>query len=95
MDSKVIVAIAGALGLIFVIVMFRPVDVSGIPKELICSTDVDCVPEQDCHANSCINLNFKEYSDAFCTANCEPGTMDCGQGSCVCVNNRCDVILNE
>ena len=94
MDSKVIAAIAGAIGLIFVIIMFRPVDVSNIPKELVCASDADCVPEKECHAASCINSDFKEGIDMFCTLECAPGTMDCGQGSCACVNHRCEVIWN-
>jgi hypothetical protein len=95
MDSKVIAAVAGAIGLVFVIIAFRPVDVSNIPKELICSTNADCVPEQSCHPTSCINTENVEYTDMFCTAECAPGTLDCGQGSCACVNHRCEVNWNE
>jgi hypothetical protein len=96
MDSKVIAAVAGAIGLVFVIIAFRPVDVSNIPEHLVCSSDDDCIPEGECHPTSCINEDFiVRYSDMFCTTECAPGTMDCGQGSCICHDNECVVMWVE
>lgn len=62
--------------------------------ELYCNNDIDCAPESCCHANSCVNLeNKKSCTGVFCTQSCEPGTLDCGQGSCLCVNNKCEAVL--
>lgn len=62
------------------------------PSKDICEKDSDCVPAQCCHPVSCINKEFApECKGIMCTMNCQPGTMDCGQGVCVCKNNRCQV----
>ena len=99
MDRKVLAAMAGIIGLAVVMLVFRPVsvpDVSEVPDELFCTSDSDCVEEQICHPTSCINSGFKEESEpVFCTAECAPGTMDCGQGYCACINNQCKVVFNE
>lgn len=55
-----------------------------------CSSDSDCVPEQCCHPTSCINKAAKKPCDVLCTQVCE-GPIDCGAGSCVCVNGQCAV----
>ncbi len=55
-----------------------------------CNTDSDCVQEQCCHATSCINENHQQdCSLRACTMDCKPETLDCGQGSCLCQNNKC------
>jgi putative hemolysin len=67
-------------------------DRSSIAQEdkYFCETDIDCVPEQCCHADSCINEKFKpDCEGLMCTLECKPETLDCGQGNCVCENNRC------
>ena len=57
-----------------------------------CQSDSDCIPEFCCHSSTCVNLKNKpDCSGIFCTQECMPGTMDCGQGRCVCVNNICGV----
>ena len=61
------------------------------PGLLYCTQYSDCVPAQCCHPTSCINKDYKEVCDVFCTASCE-GPIDCGAGSCGCVNNQCQVI---
>jgi hypothetical protein len=53
-----------------------------------CATDSDCVPEQCCHATSCINKEKKGVCNVACTLNCQPGTLDCG-GSCTCDSGKC------
>ncbi len=59
---------------------------------LSCQTDEDCVPAQCCHPDSCINKDYKpDCKDIACTLDCRPGTMDCGQGRCVCSDNTCQV----
>ncbi len=57
-----------------------------------CQTDLDCVPEQCCHPYSCVDIKYKpDCSGIMCTQVCE-GPIDCGAGSCKCVNNRCHVV---
>ena len=58
-----------------------------------CLQDSDCVPEQCCHATSCINKANKFACNLFCTQECKPNTLDCGQGSCKCINNKCAASL--
>jgi len=63
-------------------------------QENTCQNKLDCVPTTCCHANSCINRNYKpDCKDIGCSAVCEPGTMDCSQGYCDCVKNECKAIL--
>lgn len=62
--------------------------------ELYCQSKSDCVPATCCHSDSCVNKNFKpDCTNIGCTAECEPGTMDCGQGYCDCVDNECKAIV--
>jgi hypothetical protein len=56
-----------------------------------CGVNSDCVGSTCCHPTSCINKAYKGVCDGACTAVCE-GPLDCGAGSCGCVNNRCTVI---
>ena len=61
-----------------------------------CEVDSDCVPNNCCHADSCVSVdNAPECEGVRCTLSCEPGTLDCGQGSCGCVNNRCSASIKE
>jgi hypothetical protein len=55
-----------------------------------CSRDSDCVPSSCCHPSSCtLKSNEPKCDNTVCTMNCQPGTLDCGQGSCICSRNRC------
>lgn len=59
-----------------------------------CQSDSDCVAEQCCHPTSCINKEYKpDCSGIVCTEICEIGTIDCGQGSCKCINNQCKAMI--
>ncbi|MDO8563950.1 MAG: hypothetical protein Q7R87_02990 [Nanoarchaeota archaeon] len=63
-------------------------------KEVLCQSDSDCVPKEACHPKTCINKEFaQDSSGSICTAVCEPGTLDCGQGSCSCLNNKCNAVF--
>lgn len=65
------------------------VNVQPPPGPAECDEDSDCVPAQCCHAADCIiKEKMVDCSRVKCTAECRPGTLDCG-GRCVCVNNRC------
>lgn len=57
-----------------------------------CITDYDCVQNSCCHADSCINIKNKpNCSNTVCSMDCE-SILDCGQGKCVCFNNKCQVV---
>ena len=60
-----------------------------------CSVDGDCVPASCCHPNSCANKNSApDCVSVKCTMECKLNSLDCGQGSCSCVNKKCAVKLN-
>ncbi len=56
-----------------------------------CESDSDCVGSTCCHPASCINRAYRGACNELCTQVCT-GPLDCGAGSCGCVNNRCVVI---
>lgn len=58
-----------------------------------CSSDSDCAPAQCCHPMSCVPVSqMPNCGGIACTMVCMPGTMDCGEGRCACINNSCGVI---
>ncbi|MEM0465770.1 MAG: hypothetical protein QXW97_03665 [Candidatus Pacearchaeota archaeon] len=60
-------------------------------NEFECLSDSDCVASECCHAKSCVNKNFRpNCSNVVCTMDCS-GPLDCGQGYCVCINNKCSI----
>jgi len=57
-----------------------------------CVSDSDCVPSECCHPKWCVRASSApNCSGVVCTNECKQGTMDCGKGRCVCINNRCGV----
>jgi putative hemolysin len=61
-----------------------------------CLQNLDCVPASCCHPTTCVNSeNAPNCSGMKCTMSCELGTLDCGQGSCICENSKCSVKLNS
>jgi len=56
-----------------------------------CLSDSDCAGSECCHPTRCINKAFKGVCDVLCTQVCL-GPLDCGAGSCKCVNNICAVV---
>jgi len=61
-----------------------------------CTIDSDCVPATCCHPDSCVPDSKAPVCDGiFCTEVCAEGTMDCGAGSCKCINNACDAVFIE
>jgi len=58
--------------------------------------EIECVPASCCHATECVSASeAPNCSGVFCTENCEPGTLDCGQGSCKTVDGTCEVAWDE
>lgn len=59
-----------------------------------CVVDADCAPANCCHATTCVSESEKpNCKGIYCTASCEPGTLDCGQGNCACIKGKCNTIL--
>ena len=71
----------------------RPVMTTASATAQSCMTDDDCVPAQCCHPTSCSNKANKGVCNLLCTMSCE-GPIDCGAGSCGCVNGKCSVVVS-
>lgn len=58
-----------------------------------CHYNHECVPEDTCHPRVCFHRSIiqPEPATRLCTRNCEPGSMDCGAGHCVCEEGKCAV----
>ena len=57
-----------------------------------CVVAGDCVPAQCCHPTSCINrVAAPPCEGVACTMSCE-GPLDCGAGTCGCVQGQCSVV---
>lgn len=70
------------------------VSCSNIPAEKKCSADSDCFPSSCCHAADVVNAaNKPNCNSVLCTAECEPNTLDCGQGEIRCVSGGCTAII--
>lgn len=68
--------------------------ISCTPAEKACTVDADCVPAACCHAVDAVNKeNAPDCRGVLCTAVCEPGTLDCGQGEVKCVSGQCKAVL--
>lgn len=90
--------------LIAVIVFNRPsVDEPDSDKKVIddsgktidaksCNQNSDCVPSSCCHPTECVSRdNIPDCSGRFCSTVCS-GPLDCGAGSCGCVDSKCSII---
>ncbi|MDP3026544.1 MAG: hypothetical protein Q8N63_02460 [Nanoarchaeota archaeon] len=59
-----------------------------------CSADSDCAAVCGCHPESCIPEKQRgECPNVFCSQVCS-GPLDCGAGSCGCVEGKCQVVPN-
>jgi len=59
-----------------------------------CSVNSDCVASSCCHPKDCVDKNSAPSCKGIaCTMSCEVGTLDCGQGSCECKNNKCIAVI--
>ena len=70
--------------------------VAGSEASKKCESDADCVPSQCCHAPACVaKADAPNCEDIMCSDDCQEGTMDCGAGSCACVEGVCEVKWKE
>ena len=66
--------------------------ITAVPDQVAESTrDSDCVPAGCCHPSRCIPGPQQNPCTLLCTAVCE-GPLDCGAGSCGCVNRNYTII---
>lgn len=57
-------------------------------------SDPECVPAECCHPTSCVEKSEAPVcDDVGCTENCEPNTLDCGQGFCDFVDGKCTAVM--
>jgi len=56
-----------------------------------CSRAEDCAPATCCHPTGCVPASQVKVCDMMCTAVCA-GPLDCGAGSCGCVDRKCSII---
>ena len=57
-----------------------------------CTGAADCVPAECCHPSGCVkNGTARSCAGIFCTMVCS-GPLDCGAGTCGCVNGSCAVV---
>ena len=57
--------------------------------------ETECVPAQCCHPISCVEKSqAPDCSGKFCTQECAPGSLDCGQGSCKAIKGKCEAAFN-
>lgn len=86
--KKLSILIIGIVTVIFIFLTSHPLQTN----KTHCLVDEECIPEQCCHPYSCININYKlNCTGIMCTQVCE-GPIDCGAGSCKCINNKCQVV---
>lgn len=79
--------------LVLALILFL-VSCTQIPPEKKCSADSDCVPSACCHAKDAVNKeSAPNCQGMLCTAVCEPGTLDCGQGEIKCVGQQCTATI--
>lgn len=67
-----------------------------VPQNKYCVQDGDCLPATCCHAADAVNSMYEpDCGDVLCSQECQPETLDCGQGEVRCVNNECSVLISE
>lgn len=82
--------------LFLIAVLVLVVSCSSIPPEQRCTLDSDCVPAACCHAIDVVSKGYApNCDDVICTLECQPDTLDCGQGKIQCLKNKCTVVLEE
>ena len=74
---------------------FPDENVASAPYTAECASDGDCVADSCCHATACVSRDkLPDCSGTKCTQACIPGTLDCGQASCSCMEGKCSVLNN-
>lgn len=56
-----------------------------------CSRPEDCIPAECCHPTGCMPATKVRICNMMCTNVCQ-GPLDCGAGSCGCVEGSCRIV---
>jgi len=81
---------------ILLLMILLSILITGCLGEVECRKNNDCVAATCCHADSCVaKENAPDCEGVFCSMECKPYTMDCGQGSCICEKNKCVAHINN
>jgi len=89
----ILVLVIVLIGIIYLIMKVQDSFIK-TPKVLECESDSDCIPNSCCHSSSCTNINnAPDCGGIFCSQECVKNTLDCGQGSCICNQGKCEVKL--
>lgn len=93
--KRIILFLFLGLGFIVLISGCKANDVNIDNNVRECSQDADCVAASCCHADSCVAASqAPACNDVYCSMECAPGTLDCGQAKCVCDAGKCGVRWN-
>ncbi len=98
--SQIKIAIISFIVLVIIILFLFQKSSSNVPSKIsqedVCSSDAECVPSSCCHPTSCVTKNKAPICTGIrCTQVCSPGSLDCGQGSCGCLNKKCREVLKS
>jgi hypothetical protein len=64
--------------------------------EQVCASNADCVPAECCHPTGCVVASAApDCAAVSCSAECQPGTLDCGQGECQCQDGACVGVIGQ
>ena len=89
-----IISIFGILSILAL--SFLLISCNSVPDELQCTQDSDCTAAVCCHADQAINVAYApDCTTTLCSADCQEGTMDCGQATAQCVQGACTVVAVE
>ena len=87
----IIILLIFLIFLIVLIVQGRD-QIKDIVRGDLCINDADCVPASCCHPETCtIKEKAPNCTGIPCTLSCET-ILDCGDGSCNCINNQCQAV---
>ncbi|MCK4589002.1 MAG: hypothetical protein KAT77_01045 [Nanoarchaeota archaeon] len=93
MQHKTTVVITVFIVLVILFIVFTRIGGEEV-IEAECSVDADCVAATCCHASEAVPLSqAPDCADIFCTTECVPGTLDCGQGEIKCLDGKCEAII--
>jgi len=71
-------------------------NLNDVPLEKQCKVDADCVKDVCCHASDAVNKDYApNCGGLLCTQECQPNTLDCGQGKISCDEGQCVATIDN
>ncbi len=98
MKNKILLSLSFLLLLNSVIFLISCTSVpeNSLSADKQCSTDHECVQATCCHAKEAVNIEkAPDCAGILCSMECQPETLDCGQGEVKCLEGKCQVVLNN